>query len=115
LRTHPIWPLTRKRWFRLRHTYSLRQSHIATPAISNMSLLEVLHDQYNTVAQKLRRLYSLYSERDDEVLLESINDTKKELRNIQHQIENETEKSKRSGAFVDMKKHCPPFQKRGII
>jgi len=85
-------------------TYSFEQSKIDTPQISNMSLLEVLHDQYNTVAQKLRRLYNLYSENEDEILDDTINDAKKELRNIQLQIENETEKTQQEGNFVNLKK-----------
>jgi site-specific DNA recombinase len=85
-------------------TYSFEQSKIDIPQISNMSLLEVLHDQYNAVAQKLKRLYNLYAESDNELLIDSINDAKKELRNIQLQIENETEKTKLEGSFVNLKK-----------
>jgi len=85
-------------------SYSIRQGQATQPVISNMSLLDVLHDQYNTVAQKLRRLYNLYAESDNDILLESINDTKKELRNIQLQIESETEKSQTTDTFVGMKK-----------
>ena len=83
---------------------SLTISKSAPPKISNMSLLEVLHDQYNTVAQKLRRLYNLYAEAADDILLESINSTKKELKNIQLQIENETEKSQKDGNFTELHK-----------
>lgn len=85
-------------------TYSFEQSKINTPQISNMSLLEVLHDQYNTAAQKLRRLYNLYAESEDEILLDSINEAKKELRNIQLQIENETEKTQQEDNFTNLKK-----------
>jgi site-specific DNA recombinase len=56
------------------------------------------------VAQKLRRLYNLYAESEDEILLDSINEAKKELRSIQLQIENETEKTQQEGNFVNLKK-----------
>ncbi|MCL2169580.1 MAG: recombinase family protein [Defluviitaleaceae bacterium] len=84
--------------------YSIALGSSDMPKISNMSLLEILHDQYNAVAQKLRRLYSLYADSDDDILLDSINDTKKELKNIQLQIENETEKSKIADSFVGLQK-----------
>jgi len=84
--------------------YAFTQSKITAPQISNMSLLEVLHDQYNSVAQKLRRLYNLYAENEDEILTQTIGETKKELKKIQLQIENETEKSKNQSNFVSLKK-----------
>jgi site-specific DNA recombinase len=84
--------------------YAFAQSKITAPQISNMSLLEVLHDQYNSIAQKLRRLYNLYAENEDEILTQTIGETKKELKKIQLQIENETEKSKNQSDFVNLKK-----------
>ena len=84
--------------------YSFQQSKNDMPQISNMSLLEILHEQYSTVAQKLKRLYNLYAETDDEVLTQTISETKKELKNIQLQIENETEKSKNQSSFALLRK-----------
>ena len=84
--------------------YSFEQSKLDAPAISNMSLLEILHDQYNNAAGRLKKLYTLYSGNDDEVLLESIEDIKKEIKNLQIQIENETEKSKIESNFLNLKK-----------
>ena len=85
-------------------TYSFEQSKLESPQISNMSLLEVLHDQYKTIAERLKRLYNLYADSEDAVLSETINDAKKELKNIQLQIENETEKSQSESKFANMKK-----------
>ncbi|MCL2837130.1 MAG: recombinase family protein [Defluviitaleaceae bacterium] len=84
--------------------YAFKHSNIETENISNMSLLDILHEQYNNTAQKLKRLYSLYSDNDDDVLLESINDIKKEMRNIQTQIEIETEKSQNQLNLKNVKK-----------
>jgi site-specific DNA recombinase len=69
-----------------------------------MSLLEVLHNQYSTVANKLRRLYDLYADGDDNVLADTIADAKKELKNIQTQIENETEKNKNTSVMAGLHK-----------
>jgi len=85
-------------------TYSFEQSKGDTAQISNMSLLEILHDQHNTISLKLKRLYNLYAENGDEILLDSINTTRGELKNIQIQIENETEKTKLADSFVALKK-----------
>ena len=84
--------------------YSFEQSKSDAPQISNMSLLEILHGQYDSVAQKLRRLYNLFAKAEDEILFQTIEETKKELKNIQTQIENETEKSKNHSAFISLKK-----------
>ena len=85
-------------------SYSFSQSETDVPLISNVSLLEILNEQYNAVAQRLKRLYNLYADNDDTILLESIAETKKELEKIQLQIENETEKSKDSSKLADLKK-----------
>ena len=84
--------------------YSFRQAKAEVPAISNMSLLEILHEQYNHAAVKLKRLYSIYSEGADEVLLQSIDDVKKEMSKIQIQIENETEKSMNEKQLLSLQK-----------
>jgi len=84
--------------------YSFEKGKADTPRISNKNLIEILQGQYNNIAQKLKRLYNLYSEDDDEILLQTITETKKELKNIQIQIENEIEKSKNLEDFADFKK-----------
>ena len=83
--------------------FSFEQSDMETPVISNMSLLDILHEQYNNSALKLKRLYNLYSEKDDEVLLQAIGDAKKEMKKIQVQIENETDKKNSENVFLDIK------------
>ena len=85
-------------------SYAFEQSTVDTSHISNMSLLEVLHDQYRAIAERLKRLYTLYADNDDAVLTETIDDTKKELQNIQRQIENETEKNQSQSIMLNIKK-----------
>ena len=84
--------------------YSFDQSKIDSPQISNMTLIDILHDQYNLSATKLKRLYSLYANNEDMVLLDSINEIRKEMNNLQKQIENETDKSKNQINFASLKK-----------
>jgi site-specific DNA recombinase len=84
--------------------YSFDQSKINPPQISNMALIDILHDQYNLSATKLKRLYGLYADSEDEVLLDSINEIRKEMNKIQKQIENETEKSKNQINFASLKR-----------
>ena len=84
--------------------YSFQQSKVESPQISNMKLIDILHDQYNISAQKLKRLYSLYSDTEDAILIESIDTVRKEMKNLQAQIENETAKSKSGLNFINMKK-----------
>ena len=61
--------------------------------ISNKSLLALLEEQHNRAVTKLKRLYALYGEGGDGVLLESIDEVKKEMEKIQVQIEMEVEKN----------------------
>ena len=83
--------------------YSFEQSRADTSPISNMNLIDLLHDHYTAASKRLKRLYHLYSESADEVLLTTIGEVKKELNNIQKQIESETEKSKNVDVLVSLK------------
>ena len=85
-------------------TYSFKYGKLKSPPISNMSMIEILHDHYNKAAQRLRRLYNLYADNEDDILLDSINGIKKEMKNIQFQIENETEKGKENSSLNSLKK-----------
>lgn len=56
------------------------------------SVLEILHDQYEKESKKLKRLYSLYSEEENEILLESINEVRTEMNKIMAKIKDEEER-----------------------
>ena len=85
--------------------YSFEQSKVNSLEISNMTLIEILHNQYNLTAQKLKRLYNLYADDDkDEVLADSINTIRKEMKSLQTQIAIETEKNKNETNFINLKK-----------
>lgn len=57
------------------------------------SVLQVLKENEKKVTDKLKRLYTLYSESADDVLKETINDVKKGLSEIQTQIRREEKQS----------------------
>jgi len=84
--------------------FAFKQGGTETEKISNVSLLDILREQHNTAAQKLKRLYSLFSENADSVLLETIDDIKKDMHNIQTQIEIETERGKNLVNLENVKK-----------
>jgi site-specific DNA recombinase len=55
------------------------------------NLLEVLNNQYMDLQKKIKRLYNLYAEDDSDILLETINEEKRKLEDIEKKIFKETE------------------------
>lgn len=55
----------------------------------NSSALELLTYQKEEVERKIKKLYNLYSESDDELLLETINENKSYLSKINRKLDNE--------------------------
>lgn len=69
---------------------SLKEERKEMSAIDyNTSAIEVLAYQKQEVEKKIKRLYNLYSESADELLLETINDNKNELAKINKRLNNE--------------------------
>ncbi|MDR1703364.1 MAG: recombinase family protein [Clostridiales bacterium] len=63
-----------------------------------------LHNRYAETAKRMKRLYVLYSESADEILLETIEELKKELSDIQRQIAREAERSTLANKITQVKK-----------
>ena len=84
--------------------FSFTQAQREAKEISNISLIEILQEQYTAAAVKLKRLYELYGGSGDAVLLSAIEDGKKEMKKIQVQIESETEKSKNAKQMLRLQK-----------
>lgn len=59
--------------------------------IANQSLdtIQILHKQYDNTSKKIQRLYNLYAEDEDEILLQTIKENKLQLKSIEKQIEYE--------------------------
>ncbi|MCL2077784.1 MAG: recombinase family protein [Oscillospiraceae bacterium] len=84
--------------------FSLRQKNIKCEKESSKSVIEILNSQYGETAKKIKRLYGIYSEGSDEVLLETIGELRKQLTGIQEQIKREQERSAISGQIQNINK-----------
>lgn len=54
-----------------------------------ISIIQVLKQKYDTLTAKIKRLYNLYAVDGDEILLDTINENKKELAKISEELDNE--------------------------
>ena len=65
-----------------------------TESIVQENTLSLLYEQQNSLSKKLKKLYTIYSESDEDedndVLLETISDLKKQITNLNKNIELET-------------------------
>jgi site-specific DNA recombinase len=84
-------------------SFSLKQRHVEAVVVSQ-GVLETLDNQYNEISKKIKRLYNLYSESTDDILLEAIEDLRKQLKDIQKQIVKERERNAISGKIENIKK-----------
>ena len=64
-----------------------------TESLAPDNTISLLYEQKKNLNQKLKRLYNLYSDSEDDILLETINEIKKQLNNINKQIELDTQNS----------------------
>ena len=85
--------------------FSLKQKQVSNIVTSTQSVVEILNKQYDDISKKIKRLYNLYSENSDDILLETIDDLKKQLVEIQKQIVQERERSMVSNKIEDVKKN----------
>lgn len=72
---------------------SLSKSEEKASTKTTITVLETLQQNYETTTNKLKKLYNLYASSPDEILLETINESKKELDKIKVQITKERERS----------------------
>lgn len=73
--------------------FAMERKDSSKSSINVLSALDVLRQQYEIVSQQIKRLYSLYANDGNEILLETIEDKQKELRNIQNQMTREQERN----------------------
>lgn len=67
--------------------------------------LELLNQQYHAVSNKLKRLYNLYAEAEDDILLETIQKQKDKLMKLEKQITSEKEYQGLSNKLEKVKKN----------
>ena len=68
------------------------------------SILADLRKREERVTSKLKRLYSLYAESDDDVLLETIHETNQQLQQVRGLIRQEEENGALSGHREELKR-----------
>lgn len=69
--------------------YTRQNKRIDTEINVKVTALQTLKQKYDIVSGRIKRLYNLYAQDGNELLLETINENKKELEEISRQIENE--------------------------
>ena len=69
-----------------------------------VSAANILKQKYDTLTAKIKRLYNLYAENEDELLLQTINENKRELNRISLALEDEN-KSREVVAVINEKNH----------
>lgn len=68
------------------------------------SMLELLEEQKTEVNRKLRRLYDLYATAQDDMLLDAIEDTRKQIQTIDKKIEMESSRDSVNKHALEVKK-----------
>ena len=91
-------------------SFSLEQKQISTINNENLSIVNILYKQYDELTKQLKRLYNLYAKDNDDLLLETIEDLKKQLSNIKKQIKTEQERNLISNKIDDVKKTLETLQ-----
>jgi site-specific DNA recombinase len=84
--------------------FSLKQKSLDNIKVSTQNIIEILDSQYEEISKKIKRLYHLYSENSDEILLEAIEDLKKQLASIQSQVLQERDRNSLSNKVDSLKK-----------
>ena len=69
--------------------YTKQNKRIDTEINVKVTALQTLKQKYDIVSGRIKRLYNLYAQDGNELLLETINENKKELEEISRQIKNE--------------------------
>ncbi len=69
-----------------------------------VSAANILKQKYDTLTAKIKRLYNLYAENEDELLLQTINENKSELNRISRALDDEN-KSREVVAVINEKNH----------
>ncbi|MDR2558292.1 MAG: recombinase family protein [Oscillospiraceae bacterium] len=85
-------------------SFSVKLNTVKEKKSSDLKVTEILNRQYDEISKKIKRLYNLYSEDSDDILIETINEHKKQLLDIQRQIEVEQERNEISDKIEKVKK-----------
>lgn len=73
----------------LKDLFSIGFESKTTKTSDEKSIIDIMLESEKKLNDKLKRLYSLYADADDDALLETINEVKKDLNRTREQIKNE--------------------------
>jgi site-specific DNA recombinase len=76
----------------------------ASKSIKSSDIIETLQKQEKLAEKKLKNLYNLYAENEDDIIFETISENKKELENIRKSIEKEKETKMLERKNLEIKK-----------
>jgi site-specific DNA recombinase len=85
-------------------SFSVKQKDIKADKESTKSVVDILSRQYEEISKKMKRLYGIYSEGEDDVLLETIAELRKQLAEVQGQIKREQERNAIGGKMRELTK-----------
>ena len=66
--------------------------------------IDLLRQQYDACSNKIKRLYNLYAQSSNDLLLSTIEENQEELKNIQTQINKEQERKAITNKMIETKK-----------
>jgi site-specific DNA recombinase len=84
--------------------FSLKNKDVNNQKESSQNVIDILNSRYDEISKKIKRLYGIYSEGSDDILLETIEDLRKQLTDVQVQIKREQERSVISGKIKQVQK-----------
>ena len=73
--------------------FAVEQTSSDKAALTVASAAELLNQQYNTISNQIKRLYSLYATDSNDLLLQTIKEKQKELERLHEQLIREQERS----------------------
>ena len=73
--------------------FAVEQTSYDKAALTVASAAELLNQQYNTISNQIKRLYSLYATDGNDLLLQTIKEKQKELERLHEQLIREQERS----------------------
>jgi site-specific DNA recombinase len=85
-------------------SFAVRQRELPDERETAQNVLSILDVQHKELSKKIKRLYGLYSDHGDELLLEAIGELRKQLEDVQRQITREHESSAISEKYLTVQK-----------
>lgn len=105
--------------------FSLKLKEEGKQKVETKSVEDILFEQEKKLSEKLKRLYLIYAEADDDVLMGAINEVKQSLENVKTKLNKERERQTISKNINEVKKrlisldeswdYMTPEERRNIV